>query len=56
MSSGNAVTFVTNSSGTFVVSTDASQSSARIIRSDILLQGGGVLHASLPHLKSVGIS
>ncbi|KAJ9111823.1 hypothetical protein QFC20_002410 [Naganishia adeliensis] len=43
MSSGNAVTFVSNSSGTFVVSTDASGSSAKIIRSDILLQGGGVV-------------
>ncbi|KAJ9118578.1 hypothetical protein QFC22_003798 [Naganishia vaughanmartiniae] len=44
MSSANAVTFVTNSSGTYVVSSDASKGSAKIIRSDILLQGGGVLH------------
>ncbi|KAJ9101058.1 hypothetical protein QFC21_003276 [Naganishia friedmannii] len=44
MSSANSVTFVTNSSGTYVVSSDASKSSAKIIRSDILLQGGGVMH------------
>lgn len=46
MSSGNGVSFVTNSTGTYVVSTDASKSSARVIRSDILLEGGGVLHVS----------
>jgi hypothetical protein len=44
MSSGNGITFVTNSTGTYVVSSDASKSSAKIIRSDILLEGGGVLH------------
>lgn len=43
MSNGNAITFTTNSSGTFAVSSDG-YSSAKILRSDVLLQGGGVLH------------
>lgn len=46
MSNGNAITFTTNSSGTFAVSSDG-YSSAKILRSDVLLQGGGVLHVSL---------
>jgi len=45
MSNGNAITFKSNSSGTFAVSSSG-DSSAKILRSDILLQGGGVLHVS----------
>jgi len=45
MSNGNAITFKSNSSGTFAVSSTG-DSSAKILRSDILLQGGGVLHVS----------
>lgn len=42
MSNGNSVTFTTNSTGTFALSSDGG--SSKVLQSDVLLTGGGVLH------------
>ncbi len=47
MTSGYALTISTNSSGTYVSLGDGSGSSAKIVRTDILLEGGGVMHVSV---------
>lgn len=46
MASSNPVTFVTNSTGSYVVDGNGSGSSAKILRSDVLMDNGGVLHVS----------
>lgn len=44
MASGAGVTLVTNSSGNYIVGAGGSSNSAKIIRTDVLIEGGGVLH------------
>lgn len=52
---GNTVHFTTNSSGTWAISSDG-VSSAKVLRTDILLSGGGVLHVVDTLLSSQSLS
>lgn len=51
MANGNSLTFVTNSSGTFVQPNDGS-AAAKVLQMDLSVDGGGVVHVSICWVSS----